>query len=536
MVFLPKVSLLFRAFVYIVAAALASFVSQISLAPVYGGIPSSLHHNSICATIFFATWVSKDWVRARSLSSLVPVLMFFIPGILNHIFRYSDRFGPIYGPIITEAITFYPVLFVNVLRAARILSFGNIMFNVIPAGISYGIFTVAQSTIPAVLHNYIGSSWFMTRCGLMNMLGIVYALLSPSMLLLATIPSLIHSGFINTMCVTTPALNATLAHSNYSLIARHESNTGYVAVLDNFAEGYRVLRCDHSLLGGEWQRPPKGLEHQITGRFREPIYSVFILLEAVRLAVPAPKNPQTRALSIGLGIGTSADALIRHGVDVDIVELDPAVYRYAQEYFGLSKNHTAFIEDAVSFVKRESRKPATEKRRYDYVIHDVFTGGAVPASLFTLEVLDGLKEIMADDGVIAINWAGDLKLQAAQSIVMTIKSVFNNCRAFREDDPDNNADKNADFANMVIFCNKQQPSGGIVFRDATEEDFLGSYSRRGYLDPRYEVHLGSGDGAHGVLFAEDNVRQTLEVWQRKSATGHWTLIRTVIPARVWECY
>jgi hypothetical protein len=36
------------------------------------------------------------------------------------------------------------------------------------------------------------------------------------------------------------------------------------------------------------------------------------------------------------------------------------------------------------------------------VIHDVFTGGAVPASLFTLEVLDGLKEIMADDGVIAI--------------------------------------------------------------------------------------------------------------------------------------
>jgi hypothetical protein len=85
---------------------------------------------------------------------------------------------------------------------------------------------------------------------------------------------------------------------------------------------------------------------------------------------------------------------------------------------------------------------------------------------------------------------------------------------------------------QVIFCNKQQPSGGIVFRDATEEDFLGSYSRRGYLDPRYEVHLGSGDGAHGVLFAEDNVRQTLEVWQRKSATGHWTLIRTVIPARV----
>jgi spermidine synthase len=103
----------------------------------------------------------------------------------------------------------------------------------------------------------------------------------------------------------------------------------------------------------------------------------------------------------GLGIGTSADALIKHGVETDIVELDPVVYRYAKDYFGLAQNHTAYIEDAVGFINREVAK-GVDAKKYDYILHDVFTGGAVPASLFTLEVFEGLRDILSDDGVIAI--------------------------------------------------------------------------------------------------------------------------------------
>jgi len=102
-----------------------------------------------------------------------------------------------------------------------------------------------------------------------------------------------------------------------------------------------------------------------------------------------------------LGIGTSADALIKHGIETDIVELDPIVYQYAQEYFGLARNHTAYIEDAVGFVKREATK-SVDSKKYDYILHDVFTGGAVPASLFTLELFEGLSQLLNDDGVIAI--------------------------------------------------------------------------------------------------------------------------------------
>lgn len=39
---------------------------------------------------------------------------------------------------------------------------------------------------------------------------------------------------------------------------------------------------------------------------------------------------------------------------------------------------------------------------YDYIVHDVFTGGAEPAALFTLEFLGGLEKLLAANGVIAV--------------------------------------------------------------------------------------------------------------------------------------
>lgn len=102
----------------------------------------------------------------------------------------------------------------------------------------------------------------------------------------------------------------------------------------------------------------------------------------------------------GLGIGTSQTGMLRHGVETDIVELDPAVYKYATDYFGLLPNHTAYIEDAVGFVATRAKQESPQL--YDYVIHDVFTGGAAPAALFTKEMVEDMKKIMADDGVIAI--------------------------------------------------------------------------------------------------------------------------------------
>lgn len=102
----------------------------------------------------------------------------------------------------------------------------------------------------------------------------------------------------------------------------------------------------------------------------------------------------------GLGIGTTPAALVAHGIDTTVVEIDPVVHEFALEYFQLPKNHTAVIEDAVTYT---SRLAADEKgQRFDYIVHDVFTGGAEPIPLFTLEFLQNLNALLKPNGVIAI--------------------------------------------------------------------------------------------------------------------------------------
>jgi spermidine synthase len=98
-----------------------------------------------------------------------------------------------------------------------------------------------------------------------------------------------------------------------------------------------------------------------------------------------------------------------HGVQTTIVEIDPAVHRLAVDYFSLPKNHSAVIEDATIFVKKdllrieqEQKSNPSQDGRYNYIIHDVFTGGAEPIDLFTVEFIQSLSDLLKPNGVIAI--------------------------------------------------------------------------------------------------------------------------------------
>jgi spermidine synthase len=90
--------------------------------------------------------------------------------------------------------------------------------------------------------------------------------------------------------------------------------------------------------------------------------------------------------------------LIAHGIETTIVEIDPVVHEYATKYFDLPKNHKAIIEDAVSYAS----ELAQTGEKYDYIVNDVFTGGAEPVDLFTVEFLQDLNTILKPGGVIAI--------------------------------------------------------------------------------------------------------------------------------------
>lgn len=100
----------------------------------------------------------------------------------------------------------------------------------------------------------------------------------------------------------------------------------------------------------------------------------------------------------GLGIGTTPTAFMQHGIKTTIVEIDPVVHQFATKYFALPENHTPVIQDAVSYASEQAQAGA----QYDYIVHDVFTGGAEPVDLFTYEFLQDLNSILKPSGVIAI--------------------------------------------------------------------------------------------------------------------------------------
>ncbi|KAL8769379.1 MAG: hypothetical protein Q9209_004606 [Squamulea sp. 1 TL-2023] len=255
------------------------------------------------------------------------------------------------------------------------------------------------------------------------------------------------------------------------------------------------------------------------------------MLEAVRLVqtnaeMPEGDDGQQSALVIGLGIGTTPSALIAHGINTTVVEIDPTVHDFATRYFRLPPNHTAVIDDAVVFVEQNKHQ-----RAYDYIIHDVFTGGAEPIDLFTMEFMEGVKGMLTKDGVIAINYAGDLRLRSASLVVQTVLSVFPTCRLFRED-VGSEDDTETDFTNLVMFCRKA--AGPFSFRQPTSADFLGSQARQYHLLPQHEVEpdLLVNRYSQDVIRRENT--QDLANAQMNSALGHWKVMRSVLPDAVWE--
>ncbi|KAK4158411.1 polyamine aminopropyltransferase [Chaetomidium leptoderma] len=540
--------------------ALASTVSQLALSPVYGSIPSSKWHAKLLMAACFAGWSSNLFLhRALPFRAeyLLPVIAVWTPTVQFLLGKVSGTLTASWGPLVTEALTLFPLVGVSTACVATYLEGADL--SVLPGWVadaapglgSYGFFKAAEKVLGGMVEEFVGRTVLNTRLGMQLVLGGLYALFAPSKLLVWAVPALLHTAILNTHVPTSMALarlNSELAPAGYVILDRAESITGYISVVDSPTEGYRVMRCDHSLLGGEW------VKFLGQGQFKgnkvaEPIYGVFAMLEAVRLVKtpePIPDN-EAKALVIGLGIGTTPAALIAHGIDTTVVELDPVVHKFASKYFQLPSDHTAVIEDAVTYTSRLAADDS--KPRFDYIIHDVFTGGAEPIALFTLEFLQNLNTLLTPNGVVAINYAGDFALPPPRIVVNTIKSVFPTCRIFREHPRDDKdfAESARDFTNMVIFCTKQQQQqqqqhtdgdgDTISFRTPNERDLLNSPSRRAFLLPQHEVReTDFVDGEEGEGILRRNETERLVKWHAISALGHWTVMRTVLPEVVWEAW
>jgi len=70
------------------------------------------------------------------------------------------------------------------------------------------------------------------------------------------------------------------------------------------------------------------------------------------------------------------------------------VHEFAEKYFGLPRLNV-FYQDGRAFIEESTEK-------WDYIIHDVFTGGSVPTHLFTAEMWSAVKQRLSRDGVLMV--------------------------------------------------------------------------------------------------------------------------------------
>ena len=553
------VELIARPLGFLTLAAFSSPISQATLAPVFGAIPSAVNHqNAVLATTllaFLLRLVSKR-LPLGIVAQYLAIWAFWVPVLQLYLFRFSASLGPQLGPALIGFLSCHTVLIPGVYAAAEAAEainlerrFGPYLGAILPT--VAGVFHVRsfEKSLGDALPQFASLSGIFTPVKLQLLIASTFAYLAnPSALMFLAPPGLLHTFLANPhfdSANSMKVLDKSLNTYNWTILDRRWSNTGYISVLESLDMQYRVMRCDHSLLGGEWLLTEERRTNE-GWKVAEPIYSVFEMLEAVRLIEMEPQVPdaEAQALVVGLGIGTTPKAFLAHGINTTIVELDPVVHEYATTYFNLPSNHTAILQDAVYWVNQTT---APGQPRYDYVIHDVFTGGAEPLALFTNTFLSNLRSLLKPNGVIALNYAGDLTMPLTTKVLNTIDLIFDGqCKIYRDtpatsESTNDKAAINEDFTNIIVFC--RNTPGRIRFHQPTKADFLGSKSREHYMlpDPKSEISFPLQSSPDRSRQLQEQVLKDGEEgdWssqQAESAIKHWYVMRKVLPDVVWELW
>ncbi len=133
-------------------------------------------------------------------------------------------------------------------------------------------------------------------------------------------------------------------------------------------------------------------------------------------------NPEAKSmLIIGAGGGSIPQYFQGYGLDIDLVEIDRRMGEVAERFFGFrARTARTYFEDGRFYIQRT-------KKRYDYVVLDVYSGDAVPFHLFTVEVFSKIDTLLNPGGVLALNLVGFVTGRnslATKSVHRTLRQVF----------------------------------------------------------------------------------------------------------------
>ncbi len=148
----------------------------------------------------------------------------------------------------------------------------------------------------------------------------------------------------------------------------------------------------------------------------------------------AIKPDAASALMIGLGGGTTAKRMWRDypEMQIDAVELDPAVIEVARTYFELPHDPRlrVIVDEGRHYIE-------TTSGAYDIIIIDAFDDDRIPPPLTTEEFLWAVRGRLAEDGVLAYNVIGSLignRSKAFRSLHRTLANTFRRVWVFNADE------------------------------------------------------------------------------------------------------
>ena len=123
-----------------------------------------------------------------------------------------------------------------------------------------------------------------------------------------------------------------------------------------------------------------------------------------------------KALVIGLGSGRTAAALADNGFEVEVVELEPAVIKFARRFFGY-EGHAA-AGDGLRFLE-------STRKRYDLVLMDACSSSELPVHLLSPLALALMGDALRDEyGVIAFRLLASPADPAVQEVRTAMKNRF----------------------------------------------------------------------------------------------------------------
>lgn len=213
--------------------------------------------------------------------------------------------------------------------------------------------------------------------------------------------------------------------------------------------------------------------------------------QAVLGFLPLFRPETTQALLLGLGGGHVARDLKSKGIETDAIEIDPAVADAAGNFFGFWPTGAFIVGDARYEIKRLPH-------RYDYIMHDCFTGGSEPTQLLTREMLMELRALLNECGILALNYVGFTTgegSEAVASVHRTLKSLFPHLRVFTT--------VKKDFTDFVFLASRYP-----LELDRTSQNPRAQW----LLEQEYVTPI-----THGIIITDDY--NPLKSWQvRKSET------------------